>query len=111
MPICGEKCGPSIAGGVDRSAMSAAAAQASSSPPPRPSSWGDPNSRAAIKERRYRQRLARGVAVIQHLVLSREAVDSLVALHWLREEHGGDRERVTDALVKFCRFALLGEQR
>jgi hypothetical protein len=42
------------------------------------------------------------------LTLSRQAVDGLFALGWLRDKHRGDRERLTAALVKFCGLALLG---
>ena len=38
--------------------------------------------------------------------VSSAPLDGLVALPWFHEEHRGDREQVTGALVKFCKHAL-----
>ena len=66
----------------------------------------NPQSRAAVNERRYRERRRRGAIVIQHLVLSPATIDGLVSLGWLRADDRGDRERVADAFVDFTRRAL-----
>jgi hypothetical protein len=44
------------------------------------------------------------------IVLSAAALEGLINLGWLREEDRGDRERVADALVAFCKHALLASR-
>ena len=67
----------------------------------------NPQSRAAVNERRYRERRRRGAIVIQQLVLSPAALDSLVNLGWLRAADRGDRARVADAFTGFARRVLI----
>lgn len=71
----------------------------------------NPQSPAAIYERRYRERKARGAIVVQWLVVSPAALDGLVKLGWLRAADRADREKVADALVRFCRHALVNRTR
>ena len=74
--------------------------------PPRRRVPRNPQSRAAINERLYRERRRRGAMVIQRLVISPAAIDRLIDLGWLSEDDRSDREKVADALVGFLRRAL-----
>ena len=65
-----------------------------------------PLSPAASRERLYRERRRRGVVVIRQLVLSPNAINGLINWGWLRQRDRGDREAVTAAFIRFCRFAL-----
>ena len=67
----------------------------------------NPLSRAAVNERRYRERLRRGAIVIQRLVLSPVTIERLVSLGWLRAADRSDREKVADAFTGFARRALI----
>lgn len=67
---------------------------------------GNPLSRNAVDQRRYRDRRAGGAVVVRHLVLSRDAVNSLVRLGWMAEADRADREKVANAMVAFLKHAL-----